>query len=64
MYDICIIVLKGTVYLKHVNISNFGMGIKDRYALFINRDAHGSLSIKKSDIHEIKNESENFTIAK
>ena len=48
--------------LQNVNITNFGIGVKGRYGLFINKDAHGSLSIKKSDIHEIENESKNFTI--
>jgi len=62
--DINKIGLLSDATLQNVNISNFGMGIKGRYALFINRDAHGSLIIKKSDIPKIKNESENFTIVK
>jgi hypothetical protein len=47
--------------LQNVSISNFGIGVKDKHGLFINSSAHGSLTIKKSDIPEIKNESENFT---
>jgi len=50
--------------VQHINISNSGIGVKGKYSLFINGDAHGSLTVKKSDIHEIKNESENFTIVK
>jgi hypothetical protein len=50
--------------LQNVNISNFGIGVKGKYSLFINSVAHGSLTIIKSSIHDIKNESENFTITK
>jgi hypothetical protein len=50
--------------VQNVNISNSGIGVKGKYSLFINSDAHGSLIIKKSDIHEIKNESETFTVSK
>jgi Pectate lyase superfamily protein len=50
--------------LQNVNISNFGVGIKGRDGLFINSGAHGSLIIKKSAIPKIRDESENFTIAK
>jgi len=50
--------------VQNINISNSGIGVKGKYSLFINSGAHGSLTIKKSDIHDIKNESENFTIAK
>jgi len=47
--------------LQNVNISNFGLGVKG-HGLFINSGAHGSLTIKKSDFQEIKNESQTFTI--
>ena len=50
--------------VRNVNISNFGIGVKGKYSLFINSAAHGSLTIDNSDIPEIKNESENFTIAR
>jgi len=50
--------------LTNVKISNSGIGEKGKYSLFINGMAHGSLTIKNSDIREIKNESENFTIAR
>lgn len=50
--------------LQNVSISNFGIGVKDRHGLFINSSAHGSLTIKKSDIPNIKNESENFTLVR
>jgi len=56
--------LLSDVTMRNINISNFGIGVKGKYGLFINGGAHGSLSIKKSDIHDIKNESENFTITK
>jgi hypothetical protein len=50
--------------LQNVNISNSGIGINEKYSLFINSAAHGILIIKKSDIPVIKNESVNFTITK
>ena len=50
--------------LRNVTISNFGIGVKGKYGLFINNAAHGSLTIKSSDIPEIKNESESFTITR
>jgi hypothetical protein len=50
--------------LQNINVSNFGIGVKGKYGLFINNGAHGSLIIKKFDIPEIKNESENFTIVR
>jgi hypothetical protein len=48
--------------LQNVNISNYGIGVKDKHGLFISGDAHGSLVIKNSNISEIKNESGNFSI--
>ena len=48
--------------LRNITISGVGIGVKGKYSLFINSDAHGSLTIKKSDIQGIKNESGNFTI--
>jgi hypothetical protein len=50
--------------VRNVTISNFGIGVKGKSALFINSAAHGSLTIKNSEIPEIKNESDNFSIAK
>jgi len=49
--------------LQHVSISNFGIGVKGD-ALFINSGAHGSLTIKQSDIKDIKNTSKDFTIVR
>ncbi|MDB5110791.1 MAG: hypothetical protein JWR67_1905 [Mucilaginibacter sp.] len=48
--------------LQNVNVSNYGIGVKDRYGLYISSGAHGSLGIKKSNIREIKNVSDNFSI--
>lgn len=50
--------------LQNINIPNYGIGVKGRYSLYISNGAHGSLSIKQSNISEIKNTSENFTIVK
>jgi hypothetical protein len=50
--------------VRNVIISNFGIGVKEKSALFINSAAHGNLTIKNSEIPEIKNESENFTITR
>jgi len=50
--------------VQNVNISNFGIGVKGKHNLFINSAARGSLMIKNSDIHDVKNESENFTVIK
>jgi hypothetical protein len=49
--------------LQHINIANFGIGTNG-YALFINGGAHGSLTIKQSDIKDIKNTSNYFTIVR
>jgi hypothetical protein len=49
--------------LQHINISNFGLGVKG-YGLFINSGAHGSLTIKQSGIMEINNTSKDFTIVR
>lgn len=43
--------------LQKLNISNYGIGAKDKHGLFISSEAHGSLVIKKSKIPDIKNES-------
>jgi hypothetical protein len=48
--------------LQNVNISNYGIAVKGKYGLYISDGAHGSLTIKKSNISEIKNLSGNFTI--
>lgn len=49
--------------LQHINISKFGIAVKG-YGLYINSGAHGSLTIKRSDIHDIKNTSKYFTIVR
>lgn len=48
--------------LQNINISNYGIASKGKHGLFVSSDAHGNLGIKKSNISEIKNESENFKI--
>jgi hypothetical protein len=48
--------------LQNIRISGFGMGAKDKHALFISAGAHGSLTIKNSHIPDSKNESEDFEI--
>jgi hypothetical protein len=48
--------------LQNVNISNYGIGAKDRHGLFISSGAHGSLTIKNSTIANIKNLSDSFTL--
>jgi hypothetical protein len=50
------------VSLIKIKISIFGIGAKDKHGLWISSDAHGSLSLTKSHISEIKNESNNFII--
>jgi hypothetical protein len=52
------------ITLQNVNITNYGIGSKNKHALFISGNAHGSLIINKSNIPEIKNESENFTLVR
>jgi len=48
--------------LQNINVSNYGIGAKNKYGLFISAGAHGSLTIKNSNIEEIKNESADFHI--
>jgi len=48
--------------LQNVNISNYGIGIKDKYVLFISDGAHGNLTIIKSNIADVKNESADFSL--
>lgn len=50
--------------LQNINISNVGIAVTGKHALFVSGDAHGSLDIKNSTIPDIKNESENFTIVR
>ncbi|MDB5029366.1 glycosyl hydrolase family 28-related protein [Mucilaginibacter sp.] len=54
-------VLTNTI-LQNINISNYGIGVKGRYGLYISNGAYGSLNVKRSNIREMKNVSENFTI--
>jgi hypothetical protein len=49
--------------LQNITISNSGIATKG-YGLFINSIAHGSLTIKNSNISSIKNNSESFSIEK
>jgi Pectate lyase superfamily protein len=48
--------------LQNVTITNYGIGVRDKHGLFISSDAHGSLGINKSNISDIKNDSEDFSI--
>jgi hypothetical protein len=48
--------------LQNVTISNNGIGAQGKHGLFISSGAHGSLVTKNSNISDIKNESESFTI--
>jgi hypothetical protein len=48
--------------LQHINISNYGIGERNKHGLFISNNALGNLVIKKSTIPDIKNESANFAI--
>jgi hypothetical protein len=55
-------ILLNTV-LENISVSNSGLATKG-YGLFINSAASGGIAIKQSDLQEIKNNSENFTIEK
>ncbi|HTI07248.1 MAG TPA: glycosyl hydrolase family 28-related protein [Puia sp.] len=48
--------------LKNISILNYGVGVKSGHGLFISADAQGSLDVNKSNILELKNESENFSV--
>jgi len=48
--------------LENITVLNYGIGVKDKHALFISSGAQGSLTIKNSAIPEIKNESDSFKI--
>jgi hypothetical protein len=48
--------------LQNVNVLNYSIGVTGKHGLFISNDAHGSLSIEKSGIADINNNSVNFTI--
>lgn len=48
--------------LENIKISTFGTGVKGKHGLWIASDAHGSLTLTKSAISEVRNESENFTL--
>jgi hypothetical protein len=50
--------------IQNVNISNYGIGAKDKHGLFISVGAHGSLTIKNSTIADIKNKSGNFILVR
>jgi hypothetical protein len=50
--------------LQNVNISNGGIGVEDKYGLFISNGATGTLTIRKSNGLTIKSESSNFNIAR
>lgn len=48
--------------LNNITVSNFGLGVKGKHALFINGAAHGNISIKNSEISDIRNNSGDFTV--
>ncbi|HTB53577.1 MAG TPA: glycosyl hydrolase family 28-related protein [Ferruginibacter sp.] len=50
------------VTLTNITIVNYGIGTTGKHALFISKDAQGSLLIKKSIIPESDNQSKNFTL--
>jgi hypothetical protein len=54
-------VLAGAV-LRNVKLSGYGIGTNGSHGLFISGDAQGSMVIQHSDIPDVKNESESFSI--
>jgi hypothetical protein len=50
--------------LQNVVISTNGLGTKSSHSLFISSDAHGSLTIKDSDIPDIDNNAANFSLVR
>ena len=48
--------------LENINISNYGIGVKGKHGLFISNGAHGTLTIIKSNITDVKNESADFSL--
>jgi len=48
--------------LQNVTISNYGIGAKNKYGLFISDDAHGKLAILNSKVADIKNGSATFSL--
>jgi len=48
--------------IENVNITNYGLGVKNRHGLWIREDAQGSIAINHSTIVEYKNASTNFTL--
>lgn len=48
--------------LKNIKISTYGIGVKGKHALWIANNARGSLTLTKSAIPEIKNESKSFVM--
>jgi len=50
--------------LQNVIIAGYGRGARGKHGLFVSPGAHGSLTIKKSAIPGIKNESATFTVTR
>jgi hypothetical protein len=48
--------------LRHVTITNYGIGVQGKHGLFISGDAHGRLVINNSTIGDIKNDGEDFSL--
>ncbi len=55
-------VLLSNAVLENIHIGAYGIGVKDKSAIYISKDALGSLGIKKSGIPKVKNESKNFSV--
>ncbi len=48
--------------MSEIKVSNYGTGVKNGYALYISDCAHGNLRFNRSEIHNIENQSKNFTL--
>lgn len=48
--------------LKNIKISSYGIGAKDKYGLWIDSAAHGSLTLITSNISKLKNASKDFVM--
>lgn len=48
--------------LKNIKITSVGIGVKDKYGLWIDSSAHGSITLITSHISKIKNASKDFVM--
>ena len=51
-----------TTRLENVTVARFGLGVPSRHGLWIRQDAAGSLTIAKSTIDDVRNDSATFAI--